>query len=227
MDNDLIRGINTVNDLLKLDAKQYCDLGPGNNGYISLALKENKKNVIALDAPWDSVRGVEWADKANIKFYFSEFFTQGLDCIEEPVDCFILAHSIAHFRHPPQILFENIYKKLPPGGYFYLSTVNVSSLQNVMSLFRGQSITGKVNKKTDPGFADVAKSWNTSGKHLIWDDWMHVKEYTIPELTEMLKSENFKIVETKYRNNFRHWKQDLITKIYPHLSEEIIVIAQK
>ncbi len=43
MDNDLIRGINTVNDLLKLDAKQYCDLGPGNNGYISLALKENKK----------------------------------------------------------------------------------------------------------------------------------------------------------------------------------------
>ena len=56
---------------------------------------------------------------------------------------------------------------------------------------------------------------------------MHVKEYTIPELTEMLKSEKFSIVEAKYRNNFRHWKQDIITKLYPQLSEEIVVIAQK
>ena len=56
---------------------------------------------------------------------------------------------------------------------------------------------------------------------------MHVKEYTIPELKEMLTSEKFTIVDAKYRNNFRHWKQDLITKIYPQLSEENIVIAQK
>lgn len=227
MNSEFSREINTVDDLLKLNAKQYCDLGPGNNGYISIALKNAGKNVVALDAPWDSVSGYEWAKKENIKFYFSEFFTQGLDCIEEPVDCFILAHSIAHFRHPPQLLFEKIYNKLPAGGYFYLSTVNVSSLQNVMSLFRGQPITGKVNKLTDPGFVNVAKSWNNSGNHLIWDDWMHVKEYTIPELKEMLQSEKFKVVEGKYRNNFRHWKQDLITKVYPQLSEEIIMIAQK
>lgn len=225
--DELSREKNTVADLLKLNVASYCDLGPGNSGYISLSLKEQNKNVVALDAPWDSVSGVEWAQKAGIKFYFSEFFTQGLDCIEENIDCFILAHSIAHFRHPPQILFEKIYNKLPKGGYFYLSTVNVSSLLNVMSLFRGKPITGKVNKQTDAGFSKVAKSWNNSNNHLIWDDWMHVKEYTIPELTEMLKSEKFNIVEAKYRNNFHHWKQDILTKFYPHLSEEIIIIAQK
>jgi hypothetical protein len=43
----------------------------------------------------------------------------------------------------------------------------------------------------------------------------------------MFEDEKFKVVELKHRNNFSEWKNNLACKIWPHLSEEIIIIGQK
>ena len=216
----------TIDDLVKLNKSVYCDLGPG-KGLISRGLKEKGKSVVAIEAPWAREANKVWARENNIPMYFLEFFTGDFSSVKEDVDCFILAHAIAHFRFSPYILFEKIYNKLPVGGMFYLSTVNGSSFERVVQLFRGNPIVGRVSKELDDGFKEVVKDFNKTDMHQIWDDWMHVKEYTKPELEEMFRNSGFKIHASYFRNNYSHWKKNLAIKFYPHLSEEIIVVGQK
>ncbi len=216
----------TVEDLVKLDKSMYCDLGPG-EGYVSIGLREKQRNVVAVEAPWAREENKVWAKENNVPIHFIEFFTGDFNEITEDVDCFILAHAIAHFRFSPYILLEKIYNKLPSGGFFYLSTVNGCSFERVMELFRGKNIVQKVTKDLDPGFKDVVLDFNTTGQRQIWDDWMHVKEYTKPELEEMFSNAGFKIHQSFYRNNYPHWKKNMVIKFYPHLSEEIIIVGQK
>lgn len=221
-----VRYRNTAADLIKLNVGTYCDLGPG-AGEIAIKLKEAGKNVIALEAPWDFEARTAWSKDHGIKIYSGEFFNTDFSAaIPEKVNCFSLVHCIAHFRFAPQVMFEQVYNKLEKGGYFYLSTVNGGSLDRVMKLFRGGALTEEVHKyvKMDDMYY---KFYNPTGKHMIWDTWMHVKEYRAHELKKMFEQEKFKVIELKHRNNFKHWKTDLMCKFWPHLAEEIIIVGQK
>lgn len=218
---------NAQKDLLKLNKTIYCDLGPGKGGELSIELKNNNKEVIAVEAPWASPDNKSWAQKNDIKMYLLEFFTGDFNIIKEDVDCFILIHSIAHFRYSPYLLFEKIYNKLPKGGLFYLSTVNATYFNRVLGFMKGVPIVQKVSKELDPGFKDVAPDFNKTGMRQIWDDWMHVKEYTKNEIEEIFINSGFQIEKSFYRNNFHHWKKDLFIKVFPYLSEEIVVIGRK
>ena len=216
----------SAQDLINLNAEMYCDLGPG-RGEIAIRLKNANKNVIGLEAPWEFDQRTAWSKEKGIKIYQGEFFnTDFKQAIPENVHCFSLTHCIAHFRFAPQELFEQVYNKLEPGGYFYLSTVNGGALDRVIKLFKGGAITEEVKKnaKMDDLYY---KFYNPTGKHMIWDSWMHVKEYRAHELKKMFEDEKFKVVELKHRNNFSEWKNNLACKIWPHLSEQIIIIEQK
>jgi len=224
--SEIVRYENTANDLLKLNATRYCDLGPG-EGEIAIRLKDAGKDVVCLEGPWDFEKRTEWARKKNINCYLGEFFDTDFEkAIPEKIDCFSLIHCIAHFRFAPHILFEQVYRKLEPKGYFYLSTVNGGAFDKVLKLFRGGALTEEVTKT-----AGIDKSFyeyhNTTNKHMIWDNWMHVKEYRAHELVKIFESEKFKVVDVRHRNNFKHWKTQLACKIWPHLGEEIIVVGQK
>ena len=223
-----IRLDNTVNDLLDLNVKSYCDLGPG-YGYLPTKLKENNKDVVFVESEWNEYLVKKWAPETGIKYYIKDFLMDDFDFFEERIDCFSLVHCIAHFHIPPQILMEKVYNKLPEGGYFYISTVNGSSLSRVMKLFRGQPVTGKVSKSSDPNnFTNVYLRTRLGiDRHLTYSDWMHVKEYTKPELEEMMIAEGFKIHKSFWRNNFNHWKQKMASSFRKSLSEEIIIIGQK
>lgn len=222
----LTRYENTFHDLVKLNVQTYCDLGSG-GGEIAIKLKEADKNIICLEAPWEFEERTKWAKEKGIKVYKGEFFESDFEkIILDKVDCFSLIHAIAHLRFPPHILFEKIYNKLEKGGYFYLSTVNASAFNTVLKHFRGQAITEEVVKNANMS-EEYYKYCNPTGRHLIWDNWMHVKEYTISELKKIFEDEKFKVVEMKHRNNFSHWKLNLACKFFPHLSEEIIIIGQK
>ncbi len=216
----------TIEDLHRLKAKRYCELGPG-KGQISIGLKKAGNEVICVEAPWAVEANKIWAKENDVKMYLFEFFTGDFGSIEEDVDCFFLAHAIAHFRFSPYILFRKIYDSLPSGGYFYISTVNGSSFENVSRLFKGLPVTGKVNETLDPGFTEVVKDFNKTDMHQIWDDWMHVKEYTMPELHEILKNVGFTIHCSEHRKLFSHWKRNLFIKLFPHLADELIIIGKK
>jgi len=224
--SEKIRYQNTINDLVQLNANCYCDLGPG-SGEIVKGLKDHNKNVIALESPWDFENRTAWKKQYGVTVYKGDFFTTNFsEVIKEKVDCFSLIHCIAHLRFPPQLLFEQIYNKLEPGGYFYLSTVNGGSLNRVIKLFKGGAITEEVKKYVDMG-EEYRTYCNPSGRYMIWDSWMHVKEYRAFELKKMFEEEKFKVVKLFHRNNFKHWKNELFCSIWPHLSEEIVIIGQK
>lgn len=217
---------NTLNDLIVLDKKQYCDLGPG-VGYLSIELKKNNRNVIAVEAPWALENNKSWASENDIKMYFIEFFTGDFSVIEENVDCFVLAHSIAHFRFTPNYVFEKIYQKLPKGGLFYLSTVNATAFERVLGFMKGKPVVEPISKGTLPEGSDYIADFNKTGLKQIWDDWMHVKEYTKDEIENIFRNAGFEIERSFHRNNYTHWKKNWIIKLFPHLSEEIVVIGRK
>lgn len=231
MEDDKVEKIrlnNSLQDLLELNSNQYCDLGAG-YGEIPIGLKHANKKVIVVESVWNEYLIQKWGNENSIKYYIKDFFLDDFSFFAEDVDCFILTHCIAHFHLPPQVLFEKIYNKLPKGGFFYLSTVNACSLSRVLSLYRGLPITGKVYKEHQNHNITNVYLQKMLGitRQMTYSEWMHVKEYTKPELEEMLISEKFKIFKSFYRNNFNNWKQKLVSKIKPHLSEEIVIIAQK
>lgn len=226
MSSEKIRYQNTLQDLLDLNADQYCELGPG-GGEISIALREKGKQICALEAPWDFEKRTAWAKEKGITVYAGEFFSCNFnEVIKEKVNCFTLIHCIAHLRFPPHLVFKQVYNKLEKGGYFYLSTVNGGSLDRVIKLFRGGAITEEVKEFVEMGEV-YNKYCNPVGRYMIWDSWMHVKEYRDFELKKMFEEVGFKVVLLKHRNNFQNWKQNLLCKIWPHLAEEIIIVGQK
>lgn len=217
-----------ISAIKNLDASKYCDLGVG-FGRIALELKRSGKNVMGVEHPGVPKENYTWAKTNNIDIHLSDFFSEDMKNLPIDIDCFYLVHCIAHFRFPPQELFEVLHNKLQKGGCFYLSTVNGSSLTNVIKLFRGKSVTEKVNKRpywAKPG-ASVKTPWNESGRSHIWDDWMHVKEYTLDELTSMFEEEGFKIEKSYHQNFHNHWKKKIMCKIWPHLADECVVIGRK
>ncbi len=223
---------NSVDDIVGLNAKVYCDLGPGEDGLLSRQLNERGVRSVAVEAPWAQAVNLSWAKEKGIRIYLQEFFTGDLSVIEEPVDCFILAHCIAHFRFSPYILMRKLYAALPSGGYMFLSTVNATSYMRVMQFARGQHISERVPPVENPVFVERAKEWNRTGMQQIWDDWMHVKEYTLPEIKELFTATGFRIVRAELRNNHPEWnrtfwKKNLAIKVLPHLADEIVVIGQK
>ncbi len=225
------RYIDTISDLAALQCKTYCDLGPG-LGEISIGLKQRGLEVVAVDAPWANAEHFAWSNANGVRIYAQEFFTGDLSVIEEPVDCFILAHSIAHFRFSPYVLFKKIFAALPPGGFFYLSTVNVTSFERALKLARGQTLTEPVSLVVNERSQSISQDWNRTGIPQIWDDWMHVKEYSLPELQTMFKSSGFEIHSAKHRNNYPQWnrafwKKNLAIKLFPHMADENVVIGRK
>jgi SAM-dependent methyltransferase len=218
---------NTASDLLRLGVKHYCDLGPG-AGEIASRLKNAGKEVCVLEAPWDFEARISWTHDLGISGFKGDFFSTNLRGILDGkgIQCFSLIHCIAHLRFPPQLLFEQIYSILPNGGYFYLSTVNAGSLMNVLKLARGGAITDEVEKYRDMG-EEYRTYCNPSGRYMIWDSWMHVKEYRDFELRKMFESEGFTVVELRHRNNFSNWKSNLLCRFWPHLSEEIVIVGRK
>jgi hypothetical protein len=127
---------------------------------------------------------------------------------------------------------RKLYDALPSGGYMFLSTVNATSYERTMGFVRGRSNSERVPPQENPIFIERAKEWNRTGMQQIWDDWMHVKEYTLPEIKELFTETGFKIVKAGHRNNHpewsrTYWKSNLAMKFLPHLADEIVVIGQK
>jgi len=226
MHSEELRYKNTLQDLLDLGVENYCELGPG-AGEISIALRQKGKNICAVEAPWEFEQRTSWAAPNKIKVFKGEFFTSNFkEVVSEKVDCFTLIHCIAHFRFPPHLVLKNAFNKLEKGGYFYLSTVNGGSFDRVLKLFRGGAVTEEVKEFVDMG-EEYRQFCNPSGRYMIWDSWMHVKEYRAHELKKIVEDCGYKVVVLKHRNNFSHWKANLACKIWPHLAEEIVIIGQK
>jgi hypothetical protein len=101
-----------------------------------------------------------------------------------------------------------------------------------MQLYRGDPIVERVSPKLAQRALDISKDWNRTDIPQIWDDWMHVKEYTLNEIKDLFTNSGFEIVRASYRNNYpgwnrAHWKKNLALKFLPRMADELVVIGRK
>jgi 2-polyprenyl-3-methyl-5-hydroxy-6-metoxy-1,4-benzoquinol methylase len=137
-------------------------------GFHSFVLKKMGYNVIAVDID-DSNR--TFYEENRIVFYKLDLENDLLPLEPETVDCILFTEVIEHLR-PSRIAFiiDNFYRVLKIGGVLILSTPNVNSI-------------GKCLRRL-------------VGKPMIPD--IHVKEYSMKELVDILTKRGFKVIFKRY-----------------------------
>lgn len=138
-----------------------------------------------------------------------------------------LAHVIEHLYHP-MIALKEIYRVLRPSGKFLVSTDNAFM---ATALLNFMSCNGYLH---EPVQGTAAMTFN---------DWRgHVRFYTQADLTTMLESVGFRVVDVSFREALYNalieeyftlpvkdipgWKAKLLTEI-PEYRSEILIVAEK
>ncbi len=123
-------------------------------------------------------------------------------------DCVLFCEILEHLLLNADFPVSEIKRILRPGGYVILTTPNAARLANVVNILRGKNI-----------YADYSP-------HGIYG--RHNREYTLPEIIQLLERHSFEIIETQVRNIYPHsWKARMIQALRPKTwYEHIFVLAR-
>ena len=124
-------------------------------------------------------------------------------------DCVIFCEILEHLLLNPDFAMTEQRRILRPGGYLILTTPNSARLANLVRLIRGKNV------------ADGYSPHGIYGRHN--------REFTFPEVIDLLKRHSFEIVESHVRNIYPHpLKSRLIQSLRPTVwFEHIFVLARK
>jgi SAM-dependent methyltransferase len=124
-------------------------------------------------------------------------------------DCVIFCEILEHLLLKPDFTVSEIRRILSGNGYVIVSTPNASRLSNLVRLARGKNI-----------YADYSP-------HGIYG--RHNREYTLDEVVQLLKNQNFRVVQSEVRNIYPHpWKTRFLQRLRPQTwYEHIFVLAQR
>ncbi len=129
---------------------------------------------------------------------------------------------IEHLKDTDRFVDE-VYRVLKPGGYFVISTNNLSSWHNIFALFLGfQPFPSDVSNTT--GIGKMFKLFDGDG-----GSWSHLRIFTMKALVEFLKFHKFEVSQV---DNIGYYPLPyslgkLCTKIDPLHSAYTTVLAKK
>ncbi len=112
-------------------------------------------------------------------------FQPGESIPDESFDIVILSEVLEHLRMSPLRVLGELYRILKPNGYLVLTTPNIARLNNIAMLMLGRNIM-------EP-FPD-----NDEGMNHITDLIMHIREYTMSELSTSMEQAGFRISKKRY-----------------------------
>ena len=123
-------------------------------------------------------------------------------------DCAIFCEILEHLLLNPDFAVSEIKRSLRPGGFLILSTPNAARLANLIRLIRGKNIY------------DGYSPYGIYGRHN--------REYTMPEVKDLLRRHRFEVVESQVRNIYPHpWKSRMIQSLRPRTwYEHLFVLAR-
>lgn len=165
------------------------DVGCG-AGVHSIALRHLGANVTALDRfneyeddydnQMGSVHDIVARFQANgITVQRQDFVSGGLPQESEKYDLILFLAVIEHLHESPKAVLESMYRLLKPGGHVVITTPNHAWLRTRLRLLVGRS-----------AHHPLEEWWQTPF-------YGHVREYTLPELTTMLRWSNFDVRTAK------------------------------
>ena len=218
--------------VLKIAAMQggqnFLDVGCG-DGTFTLLLKEALKTKEAI--------GIEISTEAICKLKEKGIKAYQLDIDEEPFpfenDYFDLVYCgeiIEHLFNPDHLLDE-VWRILKPGGKCIVTTPNLASWSNRLSLFLGYQ----------PFATSVSPEHEGVGKLILKGNegqWGHIRVFTIRALNELLEIHKFKIIDltgcpvsidTSSSRLFVGCLKaiDKTISMFPSLSSRVIVVIEK
>jgi SAM-dependent methyltransferase len=201
-----------------LDISTYC-------GFVAVALSKAGYSVNATDVPavFNCEGLVTKLTKYDIHFKGSDLVNEMpyADSTFEIISC---CETLEHLNFNPIIALKHINRILKPGGILYLTVPNVSRLYNIYQHLKG---------KEDNAFIDMFSTRYADGTHPLQSFGVHWHEYTANELHRVLDTAGYRVLELKYvehLDNYSKFKKCILTvilKLFPHLSETIVVVAVK
>jgi len=209
----------------KYEFERILDVGCG-DGNFSMLIGEacRAKEVYGIEI---SEEGAEMARKNGVKCYQLDVDQEDFPFEDNFFDAVTALELIEHLFDPDHFLDE-VYRVLRPEGIFVLSTPNLASIHNRITLLFGYqpySVLVSLNKP-------VGHFWFSAGGAAP----DHIRFFTLRSLKELLKVHGFKILVMKgacaqlpknmrFRDLFR--TMDKFFAKFPDLSYRVIIACQK
>ena len=149
------------------------------------------------------------SERLELNYYHFNVETDPFPYENQSFDCVIFCEILEHLLLKPDFTVSEIDRILRPRGYVIVSTPNASRLSNLVRLAKGKNI-----------YADYSP-------HGIYG--RHNREYTLPEVVELLKRHHFNIVRAEALNIYPHpLKTRILQKLRPQTwYEHLFVLGQK
>lgn len=136
-------------------------------------------------------------------------------------DVLCICELFEHMRLDLIGTFEDIYNKMRPGSYLYLTTPNFFYLPNILGIIKA--------KRSGPG---IIKQWK---KLKDFGHMGHVREYTTTELKEFLEYFGFETIEILPRNSKKYYTGKnpakilikFISQIFSIFSNDFVILVKK
>lgn len=196
-------------------------------GVVDIALAKMGFDVYTYDR-------VEFQDNPQLKKLYSAYNVHpsagnitdigknGLPYPDNHFDAVIFSEVIEHLNINPLPVLQEINRILKPDGIVYITTPNQVNLFNRITLMLGGSLRNSISTSV----TQIDQSQNTICG-------IHWREYTLPELVEILETTGFSIKKYSFSNNTKKNTSllieviGLITRVFPGFNNSITIIGSK
>jgi len=229
-EHHLWRYVEMLDVLMGLGASRVLSVGIG-HGIPEIYLKEHGSDTVCGTERQAHIRG--WCrvvEDHGINVRACELGREAIPFENEDFDLVIFSEVLEHLRCPPLVALNEIRRVLRSGGSLFLSTPNAASIRNIAMMLKGKSVFPQVPY-------DFTDEQVRAGVH-ITDRWMHIREWTLDEITDALRKAGFSVVREWHGNsanlfrfvNFASMGSVLgwvAARVLPRLRGQIYVLARK
>lgn len=211
-DNQLARMNVVVQCLAELPGEALgADIGVA-YGYIALLLRDSYGfRMIGIDHPQAIPVFGQFAIASGLEMIPWAIGVDAASPIPDgSLDFIIFTEVLEHLNHSPGSALRSMVALLRPGGRLVLTTPNAARFDNVWRLSRGLNIVEPFPEDLPPG--------STATEHVT-----HVREYTIPEVVELMLAAGLRIDDIVTCNSHR----SSTLPLQAHLDETMCVVAHK
>ena len=165
--------------------KRVLDIGIG-YGFYDVILKDDfGLDVVGMELPENIPTYCHLPKLHGIDIIAGDLSKAPCPIDDNSFDIVLLIEVIEHLRMSPYQALREIWRILRPGGVLVLTTPNVARFVNILKLLVGRNIVQEFHDDHRPP------------SH-VTDSLVHIREYTMGELTSLLGRAGYEIVEKRY-----------------------------